>query len=352
MEATAKSDIRTCFIEEPNDPYEVFRSIMAVCGATCPPEDFYWAVNEALHAVEADVYDSRHASMYIENEYILERLYSYLPDKPLKLRFLDVGCGTGLIGHFASMFIPQRVSSMTLLDPSERMLAKAAARAESWPFPADLHHGDIFTLDTAEQYDVITINSVLHHVVELGAFVKRIEALVKPGGLLLTAQDPRCVEKTRADPVLQGRRLKNIPIWNIPAWIGEPNRWKRIRRSISLFIRPRFLPIKLSPFALRVNEILINKGVLMNPLSESLLYEVTDVHVPGHADRIGQGIDEEDLCLWMPEMSLLAMHTYRFHGADLKLLSEEQQKKEMAWWSENDPHGTQMALVFKKCWSK
>ena len=82
MEATAQADIRTSLIEESNDPYEVFRPIMAACGATCPPKDFYWAVNEALHAVEADVYDSRHASIYIENEYILERLFSYLPEEP------------------------------------------------------------------------------------------------------------------------------------------------------------------------------------------------------------------------------------------------------------------------------
>ena len=65
----------------------------------------------------------------------------------------------------------------------------------------------------------------------------------------------------------------------------------------------------------------------MNPLSESLLYEVTDVHVPGHADRIGQGIDEEDLCRWMPKMNLLAIHTYRFHGFDLCAVEQNAEKK-------------------------
>ena len=348
MKATAQADIRTCGIEEPNYPYDLFRPIMEVCGATCTPRDFYWKVNEALHATEAETYYSRHASMFIEEAYVLERLFSYFPDNPLKLRFLDVGCGTGLVGHFASLYIPRRVGSMTLLDPSERMLEKVVERAGSWPFRNDLRLGDIFALNARDRYDVITINSVLHHIVELEAFAKKNEALVKPGELVLTAQDPRSAKKTSADSVLRERRLKKILLWNIPAWIGKPNKWKRVRRRISHLIIPRILTKKLSPFAIQISEILIQKGIICEPMSESLLYEVTDVHVPGHSNRIGKGIDEDDSSRWMPEMSLLAMHTYRFHDADHAQLSKAQIKKEMALWSENDPHGEHMALVFKK----
>ena len=348
MEATAQADIRARFIDETNDPYEVFRPIMEVCGATCSPKDFYWAVNDALHATEAEIYDAKHASMFIEESYVLERLFSYLPDSPRELRFLDVGCGTGLVGHFASMFIPRRVGSMTLLDPSESMLERVSERAGSWPFRTDVLLGDIFALDVGERFDVITINSVLHHIVELEAFARRIEVFVRPGGRILTAQDPRSVEKTSADFMLRERRLKKIPFWNLPAWIGKPNKWERIRRRIYRLIRPGTLTGQLSPFALQINEILIDKGIIRESLSESLLYEVTDVHVPGRADRVGKGIDEDDLRRWMPGMDLHAMHTYRFHDADFTQLSKAQMKKEKAWWSDNDPHGAHMALVFKK----
>ena len=348
MEATAQADVRTGLIEEPTDPYEMFRPIMAVCGATCPPRDFYWAVNEALHSTEAEVYDAKHASMFVEEAFVLKRLFSYLPDIPQKLRFLDVGCGTGLVGHFASLYIPDRVSSMTLLDPSERMLEEVSQRAESWPFPTDLRLGDIFTLATRDRYDVVTINSVLHHVVELEAFAARIEALVKPGGLVLTAQDPRSKKKTITDTVLSARKLKEIPLWNVPSWIGKPNRLMRLRRAVGRFLRPRFLPVKHSPFALRISEILIREGIIAEPMSEPLLYAVTDVHVPGQAKRIGKGIDEDDLLRWMPRMDLQAMHTYCFHGADFARLSDEQRQKEMAWWADDDPHGAQIALVFQK----
>ena len=348
MEATAQADVQTGFIEEPNDPYEVFRPLMSGCGATCSPKEFYWAVNEALHSTEAEVYDAKHASMFVEEAFVLERLFSYLPDIPKKLRFLDVGCGTGLVGNFASLYIPDRVSSMTLLDPSERMLEEVSQRAESWPFPTDLRLGDIFTLDTRDRYDVVTINSVMHHIVELEAFAERIEALVKPGGLVLTAQDPRSENKTIADPALSARRLTDVPLWNVPAWIGKPNRLKRIRRAVGRFLRPRFLPVKLSPFALRISEILIRKGVIREPLSEPLLYEITDVHVPGQPNRIGKGIDEDDLLRWMPKMSLNAVHTYRFHDVDYSRLSESQKQKEMKWWADKDPHGTNIALVFIK----
>jgi len=205
-----------------DDSYEMFRPLMDYFGAVCSPKEFYWAVNDALHAAEAAIYDDRHSSMFVEERYVWERLFSYLPDTPKQLQFLDVGCGTGLVGHFASLHCSERVNHMTLLDPSASMLDRIRERASQWPFETTIQHGDIDALNSQPLYDVVTINSVLHHVVELDAFVNKVQGLIKPGGLLLTGQDPRAQHEIRSDVILRGRRLKKrIPFWDIRGQIRE-----------------------------------------------------------------------------------------------------------------------------------
>ena len=319
-------------------------------GAACSPKEFYWAVNDALHAAEATIYDDKHLSMFIEESCVWERLFSYLPEKPEQLLFLDVGCGTGLVGHFASLYCPERVKRMTLLDPSAGMLERVCEKAKCWPFETTVKHGDIYALNGSAQYDVVTINSVLHHVVELESFVKRVQASLKPGGLLLTGQDPRALHKTRSDPILAGRRLrKKTPFWNVRRRIAESNKWRKARWRIMRRVR-RVLRRKIphTPLAMRASATLLENGIITVPMDQSSLYAVTDVHVPGHPMKTAKGIDEADLERWMPEMNLLATHTYRFHDADFVQLTEFQQEEERMWWRKSDAHGTTMALVFLK----
>ncbi len=337
--------------EEGRRPYEVFCPLMKRFGATCSPKAFYWAVNDALHAAEAAVYDDRHATMYLEaGGAVWERLLSYLPDSPQTLRILDVGCGTGLVGHFMAVHVPHRVESLTLMDPCANMIAIARKKAASWPFDTIVAQCHIESLDVATRFDVVTINSVLHHVVELEAFVKRVQDLVKPGGLLLTGQDPRALAATLGDAVLAARRLKKqVPYWDIRQRLHSSplvgKYWGHIARSVRRLVK---MEGGMTELARKASSTLLAKGIVSRPMDETSLYTVTDVHVPRQVGKGGEGIDENCLLQWMTEMTLVAMHTYRFHDAEFTHLSAVQRDQELAWWRANDPHGATMALVFQK----
>ena len=326
-----------------DDAYEVFSPLMEHFGAICSPRDFYWAVNDALHAAEAEEYDQRHAHMFAELEHVWERLLGFLPEQPQRLAFLDVGCGTGLVGGFVSSLCRQRVEVMDLLDPSEEMLKEVSQSAKTWGFKTNTRHGDIDGLQGEDgQYDVVTINSVLHHVVELQALLEKVQNLLKPGGILLTAQDPRNVANTQGDSILQARKAAVSCLQK-----KTPLR-KKAREQIGRTVRQILCIRHDSPLAMRASKTLLESRVISRPMDESSLYAVTDVHVPGLPASIGKGVDVDDLKRWMPDMHCQATYTYSFHGICWTQLTQVEQEREIQWWHDNDPHGTQMACVFRK----
>ncbi|HEX6707572.1 MAG TPA: methyltransferase domain-containing protein [Albitalea sp.] len=103
------------------------------------------------------------------------------------LSIIDVGCGTGWMAERLS-----RYGQVTGTDLAEEVLARARLRAPQVRFVA----GDLFELDLPLQsFDVVITLEVLPHVKDQPAFMRRLAALLKPGGLLILA--------TQNKPVLE-----------------------------------------------------------------------------------------------------------------------------------------------------
>jgi len=326
------------------------RPLMRYFGATGDQEAFYWAVNRALHAVEAEDYDMRHASMFQEERRVWRRLAGYLPAAPDKLNLLDVGCGTGLVGAFLAEICPERIGQMTCLDPSPAMLDRTRERSADWPFQAVFRTGDVESLPDGVQFDGVTINSVLHHILYLEPFLRRVETLVRPGGVVLTAQDPRSAVELRRDAVFRSRRLKQPPQWYQP--IGLLRHWVRHTASgwrTSRFVR-RILNRELpqSVLAVRASETLLKEGVVQRAMDQDSLYAVADVHVPLHPLKRAGGIDPAVLDRYMPGCRLMTRFSYCYRGAEYASLDAEQRADEKRWFEEHDPHGATLAMVFEK----
>jgi ubiquinone/menaquinone biosynthesis C-methylase UbiE len=321
------------------DPYEALRPLMNRYGATCSPRDFYWAVNQAYHTVEAHQYDKLHEAMFVGLEPVWHFLFSQAATHPSpKLRVLDVGAGTGLVGGFVEMHLASRVGSMTMLDPCEAMLGQCRRRAELFSFSCDFRHGDILELGPHEQFDLITVNSVLHHVVELPAFFARVRTLLAPQGWLLTAQDPRA--QAASDSCLQARRKQ---------WRQRHRRlaravWSRCRQLVRRLLGPPHL----SPLALETSHQLLQQQTIRQPMTMSSIYAVTDFHVPGQPGGLGKGLDLKAMAGWLPDFVLAASRTYQFHGVPWTGLGRGEQELESQWWAARDPHGELFASAWRR----
>lgn len=320
------------------DPYSPLCAIMSRFGATCSPKEFYWAVNEAYHRYEAPRYDQLHKSMYLEQEPVWKRLINHLPPDGQKLRFLDIGCGTGLVEHFLSNMCPDRVGQAVLLDPSEAMLQVVRNKSNQWRFGCEFVHGDLGALGVDQLFDVITVNSVLHHVVELEAFCARLQSLLRPGGTLLTAQDPNKGRRRR----FAGR---NTPLHGDAGYrSATPVVVARNRRGAQAFgTRSAAHRVERA-----TSDPLLKKGIIRSSMDELSIYAVTDFHVPNQSQSLGHGISVDVLASWMPDLRRLDWFTYSFFGVPWIRLSESQQRQERKWFATGDTHGFTFASAWRR----
>ena len=328
--------------DEYHDPYGVLQLVMRHFGVSCSPKDFYWAVNEAYHSAESLHYDSIHRDMYVEEERVWKWLLDMLPPSPQHLTFLDIGCGTGLVGHFVSHLCPYRVGKMHLVDPCSAMLDAAREKTAKWPFRTVFHHGDVFSLRGTSECDVITINSVLHHVVDLEPFLRRVQDMLRPNGLLLIAQDPRHV--AAHDSILCERKASVAHRLK-----GQVSLLRKIRHSIAPMIKSVLgLDQRQGPVAAVTNKLLLNARIIARPMDDKSIWAVTDFHVPDQPGGFGKGIDISVCATWMPLLKLAVIRTYHYHDMPWSCLTEMEQQQEGHWWAVNDPHGSLVASAFQK----
>lgn len=147
------------------------------------------------------------------------------------LDILEVGCGAGWLCPSLKPF-----GRVTGTDISDRVLEDAAARIPDVRFVA----GDFMTLDLgAQQFDVIVTLEVLSHFADQPAFVAKLAALLRPGGLLMLATQNR--------PVLE--RYNNVP----PAPPPQVRLWVDRDELVSLLI-PHFEIRRLSAISPTANK--------------------------------------------------------------------------------------------------
>jgi 2-polyprenyl-6-hydroxyphenyl methylase / 3-demethylubiquinone-9 3-methyltransferase len=107
------------------------------------------------------------------------------------LRFLDIGCGGGIL----SEPLARLGATVVGIDPSQSNVAVAQRHAAQTGLTIDYRCTTVEALAEADEtFDVVLAMEVIEHVADVGLFVALAVKMVKPGGLLFVATLNRTVK--------------------------------------------------------------------------------------------------------------------------------------------------------------
>ena len=99
------------------------------------------------------------------------------------LRVLDIGCGAGLLCEPLSRLGAQVIG----VDPSPSNIAAAKLHADRGHLSIDYRCTTVEQMDVRERFDIVLAMEVVEHVTDIGAFLGRCAAMLKPGGLMVVS---------------------------------------------------------------------------------------------------------------------------------------------------------------------
>lgn len=173
--------------------------------------------NKVYYDLEAKVYDESHPEImdgdyqwYLEH---LKKIYGKENREPKKI--LDFGCGTGFVSQILlNSKIPYQ--KLVCLDTSKEMLGITKLKLNGVP-----NVWFVQSLDEikGETFDLIALNSVLHHLPDPGKILCQIESFLVSGGYIMGGHEPN-IHFTYNPLALFAARLYKIAGGNV-AFPGE-----------------------------------------------------------------------------------------------------------------------------------
>jgi 2-polyprenyl-6-hydroxyphenyl methylase / 3-demethylubiquinone-9 3-methyltransferase len=99
------------------------------------------------------------------------------------LRVIDIGCGAGLLCEPLSRLGAQVIG----VDPSTANIAAAKLHADRGHLSIDYRCTTVEQMDVRERFDIVLAMEVVEHVADIGLFLKRCSAMLKPGGMMVVS---------------------------------------------------------------------------------------------------------------------------------------------------------------------
>lgn len=163
------------------------------------------------------------------------------------LRLLDIGCGGGLLSE------PMARLGATVVgaDAAEKNVKTAALHAVQSGLAVDYRHTSAEDLARAgERFDIVLNMEVVEHVADLNLFMAACAAMVKPGGVMVTATLNR---------TMKAFALAIVGAEYVLGWLP------RGTHKYQKFVRPSELAAALRPTGMAIQDY---TGVSYNPLSD------------------------------------------------------------------------------------
>jgi SAM-dependent methyltransferase len=314
-------------------------------GSILPPLEFYHCVQTAFHDVESENYDDLHNEMYFYLENIFNRLFSLASKEKASLRVLDIGAGTGLVETFLAKKHSAIIERIDVVEPNARMIHKLEQKNLAWKLPIVSKNSYLENAGLNQEYDIAICSSVLHHIPDLSTFFSVLRNLVKPGGFILTMQDPR--NEVLTDSVAGDRRKLFLLQHQNKVQKGKVDALKNTAIFVLRLAGVKRYLSKQKVLEVNVNKLLKDRKIIRNHLSIQEIWAITDIHVPGLPGSIGSGISLGQLQRWLPNFDTTAYITYNFFNTNLLDLTDIFLAMENKFLSENDGHGFLFASLFK-----
>jgi 2-polyprenyl-6-hydroxyphenyl methylase / 3-demethylubiquinone-9 3-methyltransferase len=163
------------------------------------------------------------------------------------LRFLDIGCGGGILSEPMARLGAAVVGA----DPAEANVEAARVHAAREGLAIDYRPTTAEALaDQGERFDVVLAMEVVEHVADLNLFVGRCAEMVKPGGLMVVATLNRTIKSFALAIVGAEYVLRWLP--------RGTHQWDK-------FVTPNELEIAIEKSGLTVTE---ETGVIYNLLAD------------------------------------------------------------------------------------
>jgi 2-polyprenyl-6-hydroxyphenyl methylase / 3-demethylubiquinone-9 3-methyltransferase len=99
------------------------------------------------------------------------------------LRILDIGCGAGLLCEPLTRLGAQVIG----VDPSASNIAAAKLHADRGHLSIDYRCTTAEEMDVRERFDIVLAMEVVEHVSDVGTFLGRCAAMLKPGGMMVVS---------------------------------------------------------------------------------------------------------------------------------------------------------------------
>lgn len=153
--------------------------------------DLIVKVNEFYHDVEAVSYEESHPEIYSYEMKSWKGLF-----KSVRRQFnldsitiLDVGTGVGFVPMAISSEITKK-DKLIISDISDVMLRKAVSNLSNYPIPIKCLKTETYEEIRSDSVDIITMNSVLHHIPDVEKLFRNFNRILKTGGILVIKHEP------------------------------------------------------------------------------------------------------------------------------------------------------------------
>ncbi len=150
-------------------------------------------VNEVFHDFDSENYEKSHPEIYLLEKKEWKNIFiKYIKDiqneKPLII--LDIGTGAGFVPEVFSSYLKEN-DKVIFSDISEKMIKLVNKKFNKVHFKKDFLISDASKINLDDNsVNVVTINSVLHHIPDYGNFLREIDRVLMPGGILIIKHEP------------------------------------------------------------------------------------------------------------------------------------------------------------------